>query len=99
MQPGPANLIRSSVGRKTVTSQAIPQMAANGQGKDCSSLRAVIQVRVVHALQSDEAKDISSTSTAHCKLRELTRETTGIVKSVREEATGKEKGKETFGKV
>lgn len=93
MQPGPAN-IRFSVGRKRATSQAIAQMAANGPGKDCSRLRAVTQVRAAHALRPDEAR--RSTGTAHCTLGDLTRETTGIVRSARAEATGKAKGRDTW---
>lgn len=38
-------------GRKTVTRQALPKWPARGQGKDYSSLRAVIHVRAVRALQ------------------------------------------------
>lgn len=96
MQPGPAN-IRFSVGRKRATSQAIAQMAANGPGKDCSRLRTVTQVRAAHALRLDEAR--CSTGTAHCMLGDLTRETTGTVRSAKAEAAGKAKGKETLGKV
>lgn len=97
MQPEPANLIGFSVGRKRATSQALAQLAANGQGKDCSSLRAVTQVWAVRAPQSYEAR--RSTGTAHCLLGDSTRETTGIVSSAGAEATGKDKGKETLGKV
>lgn len=87
MQPGPANLIRSSVEGKTVTSQAIPQMASQWPGEDFSSLRAVVHVRAAHTLQSDKKHEVGSTSTVDCTpsaSSDGTRETIGVVRPARE---------------
>lgn len=54
------------------------------------------------ATNSDERHEVGGASTVHCiplALSELTRETITIVRSAREAALGKGKGKEIFGKV
>lgn len=88
-------IYRSSVGRKTVTRQAFLKWPARGQSKDYSSLRAVIHARACSVLRN-KMRGMKSTALAQ-RFSELTKETTGIVSSVREEWERK-RGK-TFGKV
>lgn len=58
----------------------------------------MIHVKAAHALQTDGKREVGGTSSAHCTplaLNELTSKTSGVVRSARETALGKEKGKKT----